>query len=261
MKKKIFALFFALLLFAAAASAEITVSKKDLNPNAELDKSVTNILILMQNGERTDTMMVASINSKTGRSVMTRLDCGLTVEVPEVGTVELGDVYHLGDKKSKGFLAARTVNSLLGLNISTYVALDITRLPELVDVVGALNMNFSAEEAAAMGTWEGINELTGDAVLQYVNLRLDSDSPARSREYDALMQLLYQGMHSGDLMSMMGLGKKLLASMDSNLNPMSAVTLVSAVQAGDDRRELILPQEGKTDAESMKALLYREVYE
>lgn len=261
MKKKIFALLFALMLFGAAASAEITVTKRDLNMNADLDKSTTNILILMQNGERTDTMMVASINSKTGRSVMTRIDCGLMVDVPEAGTVELGDVYHLGAKKSKGFLAARTINTLLGLNIGTYVALDITRLPELVEVVGALNMQLTAEEAEAMGTWEGINELTGDAVLEYVTLRLDSDSPARSREYDALMQLLYQGMHSGDLMSMMGLGKKLLASMDTNLNPMTAVTLVSAVQGGDDRRELILPQEGAEDAESMKALIHREIYE
>ncbi len=261
MKKKIFALLFALMLLGSAALAEIAVTKKDLNMNAELDKSVTNILILMQNGERTDTMMVASINSKTGRSVMTRIDCGLMVDVPEAGTVALGDVYHLGDKKSKGFLTARTVNTLLGLNIGTYVVLDITRLPELVDAVGALNMQLTAEEAEAMGTWEGINELTGDAVLEYVTLRLDSDSPARSREYDALMQLLYQGMHSGDLMSMMGLGKKLLASMDTNLNPMTVVTLVSAVQAGDDRRELIVPQEGAEDAESMKALVHREIYE
>lgn len=48
------------------------------------------------------------------------------------------------------------------------------------------------------------------------------------RGYDALMRLLYAGVHSGDLGSMMGLGKSLLASMDTNLNVMTAITLASA---------------------------------
>lgn len=56
-------------------------------------------------------------------------------------------------------------------------------------------------------------------------LKLDGDDPARSRGYDMLMQLLYAGVNSGDLGSMLGLGTKLLGSMDTNLNAMTAVTL------------------------------------
>ena len=130
-----------------------------------------------------------------------------------------------------------------------------------VSVVGQLNMQYDEYEAKAMGTWEGINELSGEHILSYVRLRLDSDSPARSRGYDALMQLLYQGLHSGNVMDMMGLGKKLLASMDTNLNPMAAVTMVSAVQAGTDRRELLLSEGEQGSAEEMRAAFHREVYE
>lgn len=200
---------------------------------------------------------------------MTRVDCALTVDVPEVGSVALGDVYMLGDARSRGLVAMRAINQLLGLNVSTYVALDIANLPKLVDAVGALNMELDEAEAAAMGTWSGINELSGEQALAYVRLRLEGDSPARSRGYDALMQLLYQGMHSGDLMSMIGLGRKLLSSMDTNLNPMTAVTLVTAVQGGDDRRELLLPQSEHVtaqepltaDAQAMREALHKEVYE
>jgi len=206
-------------------------------------------------------MMLASINNRTGRSVMTRIDCAMTVNLPEAGDVKLGEDYELGAEKSKGFLVARTLNQMLNLNISTYIALDITRLPEIVDVIGTLNMQLDASEAAAMGTWEGINELTGDAVLNYVRMKLEGDSPARSRGYDALMQLLYQGLHSGSVMDLMGLGKKLLASMDTNLNPMAAVTMVSAVQAGSDRRELLLSENEQGSQEQMRAALHREVYE
>ena len=252
MKKRFFALAFALMvLFSAAALGEISLTKRDIALNTELDKNVSHILVLLQDGDRTDTMMLASINSRTGRSV------------------ELGEVYNLGAEKSRGLLALRTVNTLLNLNASTYVALDVERMPELVEAIGTLNMQLDEEEAAAMGTWSGINELSGDDVLTYVRLELASDSPARSRGYDALMQMLYQGMHSGDLMGMMSLGTRLLSSLDTNLNPMTALTLVSAVQAGDDRREMLLPQQEqvtsesplRADGQAMQQALHKEIYE
>lgn len=272
MKKKLtlIVLVLALVFCSALACADISVTKKDLGVNKNLNKDVTNVLILLQDKEVSDTIMLASINSKTGRAVMTRLDGNLIVPVVNGGfEAPLKDVYALGDKKSKGLLAVATVNQLLSLNINTYVALDIGVLPGLVEVVGTLNMQFDADEAAYFGTWEGINELTGEQILSYIRLRRQSDSPARSRGYDALMQLLYQGLHSGDLGDMMGLGSSLLKSMDTNLNVLNAVTLVSAVQGGSDRRELLLPAQEHilstdpltADAEAMRALLHANLYE
>ena len=68
---------------------------------------------------------------------------------------------------------------------------------------------------------------------------------------------------------MMGLGSTLLKSMDTNLNALNAVTLVSAVQGGSDRRELLLPAQEHivtadplmADAEAMRALLHANLYE
>ncbi|MBR5289282.1 MAG: LCP family protein [Clostridia bacterium] len=271
MTKRIALIALALLLTLSCvtALAEISITRKDLNVVKGLDQNVTNVLILLQDGDQTDTIMLAGINSKTGRAVMTRLDGNMIVNVTKGGEAALKDVYMMGDKKSKGLLAVSTINSLLSLNINTYVALDINVLPELVENVGTLNMQYDAQEAAALGTWEGINHLTGEDILTYIRLRLDSDSPARSRGYDALMQLLYQGLHSGNITDMMGLGSKLLKSMDTNLNALNAVTLVSAVQGGSDRRELLLPAEEQivttdpltADAEAMRALLHANLYE
>lgn len=263
------ALALALMLAACAAFAEISVDKKDLNVYRGLDSNVTNILVLMQDDAVTDTMMLASINSKTGRAVMTRLDGEMLVDVQEAGETALKDVYMLGDEKSRGLLAVATVNKLLSLNINTYVALDMTMIPELVGVVGTLDMQLTAEEAAALGVQEGNAALTGEQALAYVRLELEGDSPAHSRGYDTLMQLLKQGLHSGSVSDLMGLGTKLLKSMDTNLNLLNAVTLVSAVQAGTDRRELLLPAQEhimsaeplKADAEAMRAALYANIYE
>lgn len=267
MKKRLFAALLALALTMTCAGAlgEITVTKKDMALNRSLDRNVTNVLMIMQDGDWSDTIMIASINGKTGRSVMTRVSSGMEIELTlEDGSTvseRMGSVYAHGDDKSRGLLVARELNELLNLNISTYMALDISRLPEIVEIVGALNMQLDEHEAQAMGTWEGINELTDERVLEYVRMKLDTDTPARSRGYDALMQLLYQGLNSGNLGNMMGLGKQLLDSMDTNLNVVAAVTMVSAVQGGDDRRELYLSDEDMPEDGQMAAAFYREVYE
>ena len=188
---RLFASFFALMmLLCAGASAEITITKRDINLNTALDKNVSNILVLLQDGGETDTMMIASINSRTGRSVMLRVNCDLTVDVPENGETRLADVYALGAKKSRGLVAERAVNTLLGLNIGTYVALDVSSLPELVDAVDTVSMELTDAEAEAMNLDAGWNDLTGVEALTFVRLKLDGDDPARSRGYDMLMQLL-----------------------------------------------------------------------
>ena len=261
MNKKLISVLLSLVLVCscALALAEITVTKRDMALNRNLDKNVSNILVLMQDGDKTDTMMIASVNSRTGRSVMTQIACDTVVNVPEVGDVALGEVYMLGDAKSRGLLAARTVNSLLDLNISTYVALDLQKLPELVDQVGKLNMWLNDEEAEILGTWAGDNSLSGEDVLRYVRIRLESDYAEKNRSYMVFMDLLKQGLRSTSGANLMGLGKKLLSSMDTNLNALAAVTMLGSFQAGDDRRELALLS--TMPAEEMRAAFHREVYE
>ncbi len=257
---KIFAMpvLLAALICQNALAADIHVTKRDLVLNKTLDKSVTNILVLLQDGETSNTILIASINSSTGRAVMTRIDNALEVDVQEVGKVPFGSVYALGDQKSRGFLAMREINELLDLNVSTYVAVDIEMLPELVGAVGALNLTIDDQEAAALGLPPGNNAMDGESVLRFVRIQLEGDDPSRSRGYEAIFQLLYQGLHSNDLMSLISLGTTLLSSMDTNFNPLNAITLVTAVRGGDDRRELTL---SKGDASTLRAMFHREVYE
>lgn len=261
MNKKLICALLALVLTLACAlaMAEITVTKRDMALNRNLDKNVSNVLVLMQDGEKTDTVMLASINSRTGRSVMTQIDVGAVVNLPEVGDVTLAEVYALGAPKSRGLLVARTVNQLLDLNVSTYVALDLNSLPELVDEIGILSTWLNEAEAEILGTWPGDNALTSENIMDYVHIHLDEDYAEKNRSYMVFMDLLKQGLRSNAGANLMGLGKKLLANMDTNLNALAAVTMLSSFQAGSDRRELFLY--GDMTAEEMKASFHREVYE
>ena len=260
-----------LLALACAAQADggIVVDKKDLSANETLDKNVTNIVFLFTDGEVTDTMLLASINSQTGRAVMTSLDCAMVVSVPGAGEARLADVYAMGDEASKsgGVLIEKTLNEWLSLNIATYIVLDVAQLPAIVDAVGTITLDISAREREALGI-EG-SELGGEETLAYVRLKLEDDEPGTNRAYHALMQLLYQGVKGGDMMSMLSMGTKLLSSVDSNLNPLTAVTLVTAVMSGEDRRELHLPLDNQiltqdpltVDVQALRDCLVAEIYE
>jgi len=253
------ALMLCLMLLCAAALGEITVTKRDMVLNRSLDKNTNNVLVLMQNGGVTDTVMIASINGRTGRSVMTLIESDTMVNLPEVGDVTLGEVYALGAPKSRGLLVARTVNSLLDLNVSTYVALDINTLPDLVGEIGILSTWLNEEEAQILNTWAGDNALTPDNVLTYVNMRLESDYVEKNRAYMVFMDLLKQGLRSSGGANLMGLGKRLLDNMDTNLNALAAVTMLSSFQGGKDRRELYLYSD--MSAQEMHDAFHREVYE
>lgn len=261
MKKILSALALALclMLVCACALGEITVTKKDMVLNRSLDKNVNNVLIIMQDGELTQSLMIASINGRTGRSVMTQIDCNAPVNLPEAGDVLLGEVYALGAPKSRGLLVARTVNNLLDLNVSTYVALDVNILPDLVDEIGQLSTWLNEKEAEILNTWAGDNVLTRDTILTYVNIRLEEDYVEKNRAYMVFMDLLRQGLRSSGGANLMGLGKKLLSNMDTNLNALAAVTMLSSFQGGKDRRELYLYSD--MGAQEMHDAFHAEVYE
>lgn len=263
--KKVLAILLALLLAAAAAcaAAEINVTLRGLNAARGLDKSVTHILALMRDSTAEDTLMIASVNSKTGRAVMTRVDTarviGVTLDDGSEQSVAIEDVYDMGGKKSRGLLVCREMNELLGLDISTYVVLDIERLPEIVGALGTLTLPLTQEEAKALGKPFDYVALDGEEVLCYVRLDLEGDDAARSRCYDALMQLIYQGLRSGDVMGLVSMGGKMLKSMDTNLNPMTAMTLVGAVQAGEDRRQVAVPVD--MSEEDVRSMIRAAIYE
>ena len=261
MKKSIsaIAVMLCLTLVCACAMGEINLTKRDMVLNRSLDKNVNNVLVLMQDGDITQSIMLASINSRTGRSVMTLIEGDTIVNVPEVGDVPLCEVYALGGEKSRGLLVARAINSMLDLNVSTYVALDMNSLPDLVDEIGMLSTWLNEEEAEILGTWAGDNVLTRDNVLTYVNMRLESDYVEKNRAYMVFMDLLKQGLRSSGGANLMGLGKRLLSNMDTNLNAMAAVTMLSSFQGGKDRRELYLYSD--MSAQERHDAFYREVYE
>ena len=101
-----------------------------------------------------------------------------------------------------------------------------------------------------------------------MKLKLPEDEPEKNRSYEVMIQLLRQAAEQ-DFMSMMGVGKTLLSSMDTNVGIMSAVSLGSSLKGGAHHTDLFLPQAEAVleqnplhaDAALMQQLLTEVVYE
>ena len=271
MKRKLIVLVCAMMLLGSAlglAEGGISVSRKQISLHKTPDRNVTNIVMLLQNGEETELILLASINTRSGRAVMTCINTDMQVTLPETGETALRGVYAMGDRKSRGNLIMRTLNDLLSLDVATYVVLDMGKIPELVDMVDGLDITPTQEEDAALGldldTWA----LNGEESVAFMKLKLPSDDVETNRSYMVLMELLQKVTHSG-IGEMMGAGGALLSSMDTNLGIMTAVTLSTTVHGGSERLEISLPREEmilqkdplRVDSEKMKEKFFEVLYE
>ncbi len=251
-----------LTLWMGCAMADgISVNARQLEMERSLDKRVTNILLLLQDGEESNLVCVASMNTANGNAQMNSIDPSLMVSIPEIGEMPLGKVYSCGNKKSRGFLVMRTLNRLLGLNLGTYVALDMEMLPQLIDAVDAVEITPTAEEKRALGLEEDTWALTGEEALAFLRLHIDGEETP-NKGYTLMMQLMRQAAEQ-DLMGLMGTGKKLLSSMDTNLGIMSAVSLAGSLSGGGEHTEVQLPMPEqiisedplRADAEAMRQVI------
>lgn len=246
MKTKCFprlcALFLCLLLAPAAAlSGEyaVKIDKKDLSQAEGLPKTIQTIaLFLMDSAQSTDveTVLLATIDKSDGRACMTDLQTDILAEIPQVGNLPLAKAYTYGGPN----LMMKSLNELLGLNIGSYVTLDVSSFSQIADSVGGMQMPLNALEAAALGLAEGAQTLSGEQTTAYMRLR-GGETDGKSRQYKAVMQILYQGTRDKNPISLMGLAQKLMSTMQTNLGIMDMITLATKVMGGDEREELMLP--------------------
>lgn len=139
---------------------EEMVQVDDLSVTAGLDSSWRNILLLGQDSrttgksERTDTMVIASINANTGEIKLTSLMRDMYVEIPERGTQKINTANYYGGPE----LAMKTVNENFKLNISEYVIVNFVNFPYIIEKLGGVYEDITEEEM------EGINELVQDSI-------------------------------------------------------------------------------------------------
>jgi LCP family protein required for cell wall assembly len=110
-----------------------------------------------------DTMILASINNKTGEIKMCSVYRDSYLETRENTYTKANDAYERGGPEQ----AINMLNKNLDLNITDYVAVDFNALVEVIDLLGGVDIDVTEDEVVYVnGYGEEVTKVTGKTTKQ-----------------------------------------------------------------------------------------------
>ena len=159
--------------------------------------------------QRSDSMILCSINPKTGEVSLISFLRDLYVEIPgDYSDNRLNAPYVLG-----GFpLLDQTLMTNFGVSIDANFSVDMTGFKAIIEMLGGVDVEVTAEEAEYMRSvwsntiYEGVNHLNADLALKYSQLRkVGSDFARTGRQRKVLMSVFHEvkGLPVNELLALM----------------------------------------------------------
>lgn len=150
---------------------------------------ISNFLLLgIDDKGSSDSMIVFSVDRVHHKVKMTSIARDSYVMIPQWGSyAKLNYAYNWGG--AEWTIAA--INYNFSLNITDYIAVDMTQLEQIVDLVGGVDLELSAAEAAYVGADAGQTHLDGRQTVIYSRIRaIDSEEERTGRQRRVLTSIL-----------------------------------------------------------------------
>ena len=220
---------------------------------------------------RTDSIIICSINKKTGEVKLSSIMRDTAVTYPEISGQ---DYYRINTANYFGgeLLAVRTVNRLLNMNIQYYVRVNFYGFQEIAELLGGIDIDITENERQEINyrVWEvhrlaetyGIDEsnlpleelleyganthLDGRQTLAYARIRkLDSDYARTDRQRKVLTALLAK-VRGADLATLTNLAGTALKYIHTNLDPVETLNIAHIVTGSSltNVQTMLLPVQG-----------------
>ena len=236
---------------------------------AALNPDWQNILLLGTDSRtsdtdtRTDTMIILSLNARSNEIRMTSLMRDIWVDVPGHGGAKLNAACVYGGPE----LTLQTINQNFGMDIQSYVEVNMQCLAQIVDALGGIRMDVSDSEAKAINKLFADDRnahdentyfagdtvsagsqvlLNGKQALAFVRIRsMDNDYVRTDRQRQMLVAIA-KDLQQKDLLSLGAIITGMLQYVKTNLtfDEIMAIAGVCMGASLDDLPELRLPAEG-----------------
>ncbi len=164
------------------------------------DDHLVNIMLVGQDSrgntrERSDTMILISMNSDTGEVAMISFLRDLYVQIPGYYDNRMNAAYAFG-----GFpLLYEVMEVNFGITIDGGIEVNFEGFQEIIDVIGGVDIELTYGESVEVGTYmEGVNHLNGEQALNYARIRkLDNDFGRTNRQRTVINAILNKVRHLG----------------------------------------------------------------
>ncbi|MBR6951596.1 MAG: LCP family protein [Oscillospiraceae bacterium] len=215
------------------------------------NENLINLLLVGQDSrtgarERSDTMIVVSINPDTGDISMISFMRDLYVQMPE-GYMDnrMNAAYAFG-----GFpYLYEVLEKNFGLKCAGGFEVNFDGFTRVVDTLGGVDVELSSSEARIVGEGAvaGMNHLTGSQALTYSRIRkIDSDFNRTNRQRTVLLAL-FEKVKGADLNTLLDLTNTLLPMMTTDLTNTQILSLVmklAPMMSGMQLRSYRIPVDG-----------------
>ena len=227
---------------ASFATSENTVSVYGNTPIYKVtqkDSSVRNILIMGTDSRdvtldrgRSDVMMIASYNSKSGTLKLISLLRDSLVPIEGVGWNRLNTAYFYGGVG----LTINTVNQLYGLDIQEFVVIDFSGVKNFIEYIGGVDIELTAEEAALYSTYTGrtisagINHLDPELTLTHMrNRTIGNDFGRTKRQRDTIKAIANQLISTKSVTDLYDITTYAFSLIKTNISATDLIALATSV--------------------------------
>lgn len=183
------------------------------------EKEVINILLVgveeIEGASNTDSMIIASLNTKEKTLKLTSLMRDLYVEIPGHDNNKLNSAYAMGGID----LLYQTIKNNFGVDIDGYAMVNFSAFEQIVDLVGGVEITLTAKEAYYLNTTnyisdpanrkvhEGTQVVNGNQALGYCRVRkvstgTENNDFGRTQRQRAVLNSIFDQLKSKNVIQL-----------------------------------------------------------
>lgn len=215
---------------------------KEISTTQESEKNkkngITNILLVgvdgnnIEKGNRSDSMMILTIDEKNQDIRLTSLARDTYVDIEGYGTEKLTHAYAYEGAS----LLIQTIKNNFGIDVDKYVAVSFESFEKIIDILDGIEINVSKKEVSQINGIKksGTQTLNGSQALEYSRIRYIDSAYERDNRQRKVIEALYNKLvndSNGNLMSVLN---EVLRYTKTNMLPLEIVSIANkAIKIND----------------------------
>lgn len=229
---------------------ELAAQQAALKPqefNNKIEQKVVNILLVGEEAindgilGRSDSMMIATLNTVEKSIKLTSLMRDMYVMIPGYKDNKLNAAYHNGG----GVLLAETIEQNFGVEIDGYVRVNFDAFEKIVNKLGGVEIELTSDEAHYLNTTnyiskkkyrnvvEGLQTLNGNQALGYCRVRYKTASNGEANDFGrtyrqrTVIKAIFDKYKHQNVVNMISIASELLSYVTTNLSKSEMLTYLS----------------------------------
>ena len=208
----------------------------EIDIGGENNQNIINILLIGKDVQigtdrpRSDTMILCTFNRQKKTLTMTSFLRDLYLQIPGYQDNRINVAYNLGGMT----LLNKTLKHNFGIHVDGTVEVDFAQFSKIIDLLGGVERELTAEEAKYINKWvegseleEGSHLLSGEQALMYARNRQDADGDfSRTNRQRKLLTEVVDTYRESSVTTMISLMNEILPMVTTDMNKSDIMSYV-----------------------------------